>query len=212
MLRNVTRIIAAVIFATLVRHAVAQEGTPAFQEMQRDLARGYTKKELIDEKKLLLDNSRTITWEWLPLIEYPRRRPLPALQPSDSKPVVAKFSELPPSKLEAAQEKFVDEKLKDRRFSGTVRIARNEPNGGKFTIYAQEPLRPNPFLTPPHGFAMMWPRYFCQWESESDRGFHVGENADIVGKIEDLKEDGKTNTLFLKDVAIAPAAEKAKSQ
>ncbi len=206
MLRRLTPAIAALIVATTVRHAAAQRGDSVFREMQRDLARGYTDKELIDERKLLLEKSRKITWADLPLIEYPRARPLPASQQPPTEPVVAKFSELPQSKLEENQKCFVDTKLKNRTFSGTVRIARNEPNNGKFTIYAQEPLRPNPDLVASHGFAVMWPRYFCQWQSASDRGFHVGENVDISGKIEDLNEDGKTNTLFLKDVEIAAAA------
>lgn len=64
----------------------------------------------------------------------------------------------------------------------------------------------------PHAFAMFWPPYFCQWQADSDLDFHVGENVDIVGKIEDLKEEGKTNTLFLKNVAIATEAAKKKTQ
>jgi hypothetical protein len=184
------------------RHSAAQPGNSVFREMDRDRARGYTDKELIDERKLLLDKSQPITWKWLPLIEYPRARPLPASQQPPTEPVVAKFTEMPPSKIEADRKKFVDTKLKDRTFSGTVRIARNEPNAGKFTIYAKEPSRSNLGRIAVPGVGMMWQPYLCQWQSDTDRGFHIGENVDIVGKIEDLKEGGKTNTLFLKDVVI----------
>jgi hypothetical protein len=71
--------------------------------MNRDSARGYTDKELIDEKNLLLDKSRAITWEWLPLIEFPHARPLPGSQKPQAGPIVAKFSDLPPDKLEACE-------------------------------------------------------------------------------------------------------------
>jgi hypothetical protein len=212
MFRRLKLVIFVIIFATSLRHAAAQNFGYRGRDIQKILARGYTDEELVDEKKLLnIDKSRTIAWEDLPLIEFPRRYFLP-----DSTRVKLgdeKFRELQQSKIEAAQKRFVDAKLKDRTFSGTVRIARKEQNGKEYTIYSKEPSRPRPkdqFIL--RAFGQIWPAYFCQWQSDSDPGFKVGENVDIIGKIEDLKEDGKTNTLFLKSVVIATEAAKKKTQ
>lgn len=213
MLRQLRAVIILILIASFARPAAAQNFGFRGRDFDKVLDRGYTDEELIAEKKLLLDKSKPITWEVLPLIEFPRRRSPPQSPQAPGQPVVAKFSELPQSKIDEAQKRFVDTKLKDRDFSGVVRIARIDPNGGAFTIYAKEPSRAwSKNLMWPHLSKTMWPVYLCQWQSESDRGFHVGENVDIVGKIEDLKEDGKDNTLFLKDVAIASEAAKKKSQ
>jgi len=199
MFRRLKLVIFVIIFATSVRHATAQRGYRA-GAILKYLDRGYTDEQLVNEKKLLAVNkSRAITWEDLPLIQFPRYVFLP-----DSMRVKLgdeKFRELQQSKIEAAQKRFVDAKLKDRTFSGTVRIGRKEQKGTEYTIYSQEPKRFNTNV--PYAFEGIMPAYFCQWQADSDRGFKVGENVDIIGKIEDLKEDGKSNTLFLKSVVIA---------
>ncbi len=210
MFRRLKPVIFVIIFATSVRHATAQRSGYRARDILKDLDRGYTDEELVNEKNLLaVDKSRAITWEALPLIEFPRRYFLP--DSVREKLGDDKFRELQRSKIEAAQKRFVDAKLKDRTFSGTVRIARKEQNGKEYTIFSNEPSRPKPtdqFIL--RAFSQIWPAYFCQWQSDSDRGFKVGENVDIIGKIEDLKEDGKSNTLFLKSVLIATEAAKKK--
>jgi hypothetical protein len=207
MFRRLRPVIFVTIFATSVRHATAQRSY--FRDPEKTILRGYTDEELVNEKKLLnVDKSQAITWEELPLIEFPRYVFLP-----DSLRVKLgdeKFRELQQSKIEAAQKRFIDAKLKDRTFSGTVRIARKEQNGKEYTIYSKEPSRSN--MNAPYAFEGIMPAYFCQWQADSDRGFKVGENVDIVGRIEDLKEDGKSSTLFLKTVAIATEAAKKKTQ
>ena len=77
------------------------------------------------EKRLLGNKSRSITWEALPFIEYPRARILPGSP--EAWALVTPGKELPPNKFEAADKRFVEAKLKDRTFAGTVRIARKEP-------------------------------------------------------------------------------------
>jgi hypothetical protein len=199
------------IVATSVRHAAAQTPKSRVRDMMRDIDRGYTGEELLKEKKLLFDKSRPITWEALPLIEFPRYVFLPETVLKKLGP--DKFRELQQSKIDEARKRFVDAKLKDRTFSGTVRIVRKEKTGEKYTIYAKEPSRPKwTGSSSPPAFAGIWPAYFCQWPADSARGFTVGENVDIIGKIENLKEDGKSNTLFLKSVAIAPEPPKKKTQ
>ena len=206
MFQRLRLVIFVIIFATSVRNAAAQRGY--FRDPERTFLRGYTDRELVNEKKLLaVDKSRAITWEALPLIEFPRYVFLP-----DSTRVKLgddKFRELQQSKIEAAQKRFVDAKLKDRTFSGTVRIARKDQKGKEYTIYSKEPKRFNTNV--PYACEGIMPAYLCQWQSDSDRGFKVGEDIDIVGKIEDLKEDGKSSTLFLKSVVIATEAAKKKT-
>ncbi|HEX4415026.1 MAG TPA: hypothetical protein VH107_15425 [Lacipirellulaceae bacterium] len=104
--------------ATFARPAAAQNFGFRGRDFDKTVDRGYTDEELIAEKKLLLDKSRSITWEVLPFIEFPRRKPAPASQPLPGQPQVTKFSELPQSKIEAAQKTFVDTKLKGRVSGG----------------------------------------------------------------------------------------------
>jgi hypothetical protein len=208
MFRRQNLLIVVIIFATSARHATAQSSGYRPRDILKNMARGYTDEELLSEKKLLLDKSRTITWESLPLIEFPRTVSLP--DSLRKRLGDEKFRELQQSYIETARKRFVDAKLKDRTFSGTVRIARKEQNGKEYTIYSKEPSRAK--LNAPYAFAGIWPAYFCQWQSDSARGFKVGENVDIIGKIADLKEDGKSNTLFLKSVVIATEAAKKKTQ
>ena len=205
MFRRLEPVLFVTIFATCVQHAIAQKTT--LRDIERNSLRGYTDEELQNEKKLLRDKSRAITWESLPLIEYPRFVFLPDWL--HAKLGDDKFRELQQSKIEDARKRFVDAKLKDRTFSGTVRIARKEQKGKEFTIYSNQPSRLRAIA--PYAFKGLLPLYFCQWQSDSDRGFKVGENIDIIGKIEDLKEDGKSNTLFLKSVVVAPEAAKKKT-
>ena len=212
MFRRLKLVIFVIIIATSVRHATAQRSGYRVRDIEKNLLRGYTEEDLVKEKKLLaVDKSRMITWEALPLIEFPRFVFLP--DSTRAKLGDDKFRELQQSKIEAAQKRFVDAKLKDRTFSGTVRIGRKEQNGEKYTIYSKESSRPNwTGQYSPHPIAGIWPAYFCQWQSDSDRDFKVGEDVVIIGKIEDLKEDGKSNTLFLKSVVIATEAAKKKTQ
>jgi hypothetical protein len=212
MFRRLILVIFVIIFATLVRHAAAQDFVFRGRDLEKIMALGYTKEELVEEKKLLaIDKSRTITWEDFPLIQLPRFVSVP--DSVREKLADDKLREWQQSKVETAQKRFVDAKLKDRTFSGTVRIARKEQKAEKFTIYSKEPSRPKwtGHRSPP-AFAGIWPTYFCQWQSDSNRDFKVGENVEIIGKIEDLKEDGKSNTLFLKSVVIATEAAKKKMQ
>jgi hypothetical protein len=204
MFRRIKLALFMLLFATIVRHASAQRSTIRGQDIEKDFARGFTDDELAAERKLLRDKSKTITWGFLPLIEYPRPRTLPDSEQLRAKLGDDKFRELQLSKMEAAVKRFVDANLKDRTFSGTVRIARKEPSGAMYTIYAKEtsPAKDREHRAP-YAVTLLWPAYLCQWQADSDRDFNVGEDADIVGKIEDLKEDGKTNTLFLKNVELA---------
>jgi hypothetical protein len=202
MFRRLALVLVAIVFATLVRHAAAQRPYRV-PDLHNEVTRGYTDKELVQEKKLLNDKSKPLTWQSLPLIQFPRDW---SMQGSPVFWEALKGDEYRESqrKFAAADKRFVDAKLKGKSFAGTVRITRKEPTGKEFTIYANEPSRPqwtDKFA--PHEFAVTWPAYFCQWQAESDQSFHVGEDVAVVGKIEDLKEDGKANTLFLKEVAIA---------
>jgi hypothetical protein len=212
MFRRLKLAFFVLMLAALARHAAAQSPRVRAQNLLRDLDRGYTDKELIAEKKLLNDKSRAITWEALPLIELQRIRSLSVSPPFEVNPEDEQTRQLKKRRMETALKRFIDEKLKDRTFTGAVRIGRIEPNGEKYTIYAKEPARPNSDLVVRHGFENLWPAYFCQCQSDSKRGFKVGENVDIIGKIEDLKEDGKTNTLFLKSVTIATEVAKEKTE
>jgi hypothetical protein len=73
MFRRLKLVIFVVIFATSVRHATAQDFGYRGRDLEKILGRGYTDEQLVSEKKLLaVDKSRTITWEDLPLIQFPR--------------------------------------------------------------------------------------------------------------------------------------------
>ncbi|HEX3601662.1 MAG TPA: hypothetical protein VHU84_16030, partial [Lacipirellulaceae bacterium] len=185
MFRRLTFALVAIVFAASFRPAAAQRPYRV-PDIHNEVTRGYTDKELVQEKKLLNDKSKSITWESLPLIQFPRDWSMQGSPVFWEALLGDKYRESQ-RKFAAADKRFVDAKLKDKSFSGTVRITRKEPGGKEFTIYSNEPSRPkwtDKFA--PHEFAVSWPAYFCQWQAESDRSFHVGEDVDIAGKIEDL--------------------------